>query len=77
MKVGNVKKVYAASEGKAVNETMQALEKKSMKNTNEFEATPESMSTKESMSLNSAQAPKQSQEKLLVVSKVVLSTFVL
>ena len=77
MKVGNVKKVYAASEGKAINETMEALEKKSMKNTNEFEATPESMSTKESISLNSAQAPKQSQEKLLVVSKVVLSTFVL
>ena len=65
VKVDSVKEVGAASEEKAVNETVQSLEKKSLKNTNQSGATPESMSTKEPISPESAQVPEESQEKFL------------
>ena len=64
MKVSNVKEADAASEGNTVNKTMQALEKKFVKNTNQSEVIPESMITKETISLESTQVPKESQKKV-------------
>lgn len=65
VKVGDGKEADAVSEEKAVKDKVHSLEKRAVKNTDQSEATPESISAKETISPEIAPVPEDGQEKLV------------